>query len=205
MNAFPRQGIYAITDGRAEGLIDRTAQAIAGGVAAIQYRDLTNDHARRQAEAEALASLCRRHGIPLIIDHDVALAKSVAADGVHLSQADGSPQCVRDELGAGAIVGVSCYASAELAQAAALAGASYVSFGAFFPSPTKPGAGSAPLALLRATKGLGVPRVAIGGITADNGRPLLEAGADFLASVSAVFGTDDPRAAATRLAALFTA
>ncbi len=204
MNVFPSSGIYAITDGRPDGLIDRVSQAIAGGVAVVQYRDLTDDHARRRSEAGALASLCREHHIPLIIDHDVELAKATRADGVHLSQADRSPQRVRDELGADAIIGVSCYASRDLAAAAAQAGASYVSFGAFFPSPTKPAAGRASFELLHATAGLGIPRVAIGGITLDNGRSLVDAGADLLASVSAVFGTDTPRASAARLAALFT-
>lgn len=205
MSTLPRNGIYAITDGQPHRLIERSEQALAGGVAMIQYRDLSDDHPRRLAEATALAALCVRYGRPLIIDHDIALARAVGAAGVHLSQADGGPRAVRAVLGANAIVGVSCYASTELATAAARAGASYVSFGAFFPSPTKPDAGRAPLDLLRQTAALGIARVAIGGITPDNGRLLIDAGADFIATVSALYGASDTRAAAVDMAALFTA
>lgn len=204
MNAFPKHGVYAITDGKTDRLIEHVEQALAGGVAMLQYRDLTQDASRRMAEATALAALCGHHGVPLIIDHDVALAKAVGAAGVHLSQADGAPAAVKAELGDDAIVGVSCYASADLAIAAAQAGASYVSFGAFFPSPTKPAAGRAPLELLTATANLGIPRVAIGGITIDNAKLLVDAGAEFIATVSALFGTDDTRVAAGRLASLFS-
>lgn len=205
MSTLLPRGIYAITDGRPHRLIERSEQALAGGVAMIQYRDLSDDHLRRRAEAATLAMLCARYNRPLIIDHDIALAQAVGAAGVHLSQADGDPAAVRAVLGSQAIVGVSCYASIELALGAARAGASYVSFGAFFPSPTKPHAGHAPLDLLRQTATLGIARVAIGGITPDNGRLLVDAGADFIATVSAIYGAHDTRAAAANMAALFTA
>lgn len=203
--SLPSRGIYVITDGRAPRFVERVAEALSGGAAMIQYRDLTHDDARRADEARALARLCQGHGVPLIIDHDVALAAAVGADGVHLSQADGSPARVRAALGPDAIVGVSCYASAALASTAAAAGASYVSFGAFYPSPTKPGAGRASIELLHETRHLGIPRVAIGGISIDNGGLLVAAGAEFLATVSAVFGTDDPRVSTAQLASLFQA
>ncbi|MFK2905725.1 thiamine phosphate synthase [Dyella ginsengisoli] len=205
MSTLLPRGIYAITDGQPHRLIERSEQALAGGVAMIQYRDLSDDHLRRRAEATALAMLCARYDRPLIIDHDIALAQAVGAAGVHLSQADGDPAAVRAVLGSQAIVGVSCYASIELALDAARAGASYVSFGAFFASPTKPHAGHAPLDLLRQTATLGIARVAIGGITPDNGRLLVDAGADFIATVSAIYGAHDTRAAAANMAALFTA
>lgn len=205
MSTLLPRGIYAITDGQPHRLIERSEQALAGGVAMIQYRDLSDDHLRRRAEATTLAMLCARYNRPLIIDHDVALAQAVGAAGVHLSQADGDPAAVRAVLGSQAIVGVSCYASIELALSAARAGASYVSFGAFFASPTKPHAGHAPLDLLRQTATLGIARVAIGGITPDNGRLLVDAGADFIATVSAIYGAHDTRAAAASMAALFTA
>lgn len=203
MKALPRNGIYAITDGRSGHLVEQVEQALAGGIAMLQYRDLTSDASRRLNEATALATLCDRYDVPLVIDHDVGLAKAVGAAGVHLGQTDGDPAQARLALGTDAIVGVSCYASAELAIAAARAGASYVSFGAFFPSPTKPGAGRAPLELLKATADLGVPRVAIGGITIDNAGLLVDAGADFLATVSALFDARDTRTAAAQLASLF--
>ena len=102
-----------------------------------------------------------------------------------------------------AIIGVSCYDSIGRARDLAAQGASYLAFGAFFASPTKPHARRATTALLREAKALGVPRVAIGGITAENGRSLIDAGADYLAAISAVFGADDVRAAARSFAALF--
>ena len=106
MSTLPRNGIYAITDGQPHRLIERSEQALAGGVAMIQYRDLSDDHPRRLAEATELAALCVRYGRPLIIDHDIALAQAVGAAGVHLSRADGGPSAVRAVLGANAIVGI---------------------------------------------------------------------------------------------------
>jgi len=200
----PGRGLYAITDGPRADLLDVVAQALAGGTRLLQYRDLSDDTARRRAEATALAQLCRAHGVPLIIDHDIALALAVGADGVHLGRDDDDPTAVRAVLGEHAIVGVSCYGSLPRAQAAARADASYVSFGAFFPSPTKPLAACVPTDLLRQSAALGVPRVAIGGITPDNGASLVEAGAEYLAAISAVFAATDVRTTAQRFADLYS-
>ena len=109
----------------------------------------------------------------------------------------------RERLGAQAIIGISCYDSIERARLAVAAGASYVAFGAFFSSSTKPSARRASIALLHESADLGVPRVAIGGITPDNARLLIEAGAECVAVISAVFGTADIRASAERFSALF--
>ncbi|MBQ4854845.1 thiamine phosphate synthase [Rhodanobacter sp. B2A1Ga4] len=198
------RGLYAITDGPRPDLLDVVAQALTGGATLLQYRDLSDDTARRRTEATALVQLCHAHRVPLIIDHDIALALAVGADGVHLGRDDDEPVAVRAVLGEHAIVGVSCYGSLARAQAAARAGASYVSFGAFFPSPTKPLAARVPVDLLRQSAALGVPRVAIGGITPDNGAALVEAGADYLAAVTAVFATTDVRTAAQRFADLYS-
>lgn len=200
----PDRGLYAITDGPRADLLDAVAQALAGGARLLQYRDLSTDTVRRHAEATALRRLCRAHGVPLIIDHDIALALAVGADGVHLGRDDDDPRAVRAALGEHAIIGVSCYGSLPRAQAAARAGASYVSFGAFFPSPTKPLAARVPIDLLRQSAALGVPRVAIGGITPDNGASLVEAGADYLAAITAVFAAADVRTAAQRFADLYS-
>jgi len=201
----PGRGLYAITDGPRADLCEVVAQALAGGAKLLQYRDLSDDAARRHAEATALVQLCRARRVPLIIDHDIALAQAVGADGVHLGRDDDDPAAVRAVLGEHAIVGVSCYGSLPRAQAAARAGASYVSFGAFFPSPTKPLAARVPIDLLRQSAALGVPRVAIGGITPDNGASLVEAGAEYLAAISAVFAAaDDVRTAAQRFADLYS-
>ena len=201
---FTGRGLYAITNGPRADLLSAAAQVLAGGARVIQYRDETLDSERRLAEATSLRQLCRAHGVPLIIDADVVLAKTVAADGVHLGPENTDLASVREYLGDEAIIGVSCLASPDRAKAAASAGASYVSFGAFFKSPTKPMAGHAPIDLLRQTNALGIPRVAIGGITPDNGRLLIDAGADFLAAISAIFGATDARAAAQRFTDLYS-
>jgi thiamine-phosphate pyrophosphorylase len=203
MNRLDSRGLYAITDGPRDDLPDVAAHALAGGARLLQYRDKTADATRRRAEASALLGLCRAHGVPLIVNDDVALARAIGADGVHLGKEDGDVAAARDALGSGAIIGVSCYDSLERARAGAAAGADYVAFGAFFPSPTKPYAPRAALDLLRQSAALGVPRVAIGGITPDNAPSLVEAGADFLAVITAVFRAGDVRAAAQRFASLY--
>ncbi|MGC1547873.1 MAG: thiamine phosphate synthase, partial [Rhodanobacter sp.] len=143
------------------------------------------------------------HNVPLIINDDIVLALEVSADGVHLGEDDGDIAEARNTLGKRAIIGVSCYDSLDRAQKAVTSGADYVAFGAFFPSPTKPHARQASIELLGQSAALGVPRVAIGGITPDNGAPLVEAGADYLAVVSAVFAATDVRTAARRFANLY--
>jgi len=197
-------GLYAITDGPRADLLDVVAQALAGGTRLLQYRDKTSDTARRRTEAFALKQLCAEHNVPLIINDDIALALDIRADGVHLGEDDGGIAEARSALGKQAIIGVSCYGSLEYAYAGVAAGADYVAFGAFFPSPTKPHARQASIELLRQSAALGVPRVAIGGITPDNGAPLIKAGADYLAVISAVFASTDVRAAAQRFANLYS-
>lgn len=202
---FPPRGLYAITDGPRDDLVKAVGEAIAGGARLVQYRDKTPDQARRVLEAGALRELCGTHGVPLIINDDVALALTIKADGVHLGEDDEAVTDAREALGPGAIIGVSCYDSLQRARDMAAAGANYIAFGAFFPSPTKPNARRASLELLRQSAALGVPRVAIGGITPDNGGLLVDAGADYLAVVSAVFRADDVRAAAQSFTDLFPA
>ncbi|HKR75232.1 MAG TPA: thiamine phosphate synthase [Rhodanobacter sp.] len=197
------RGLYAITDGPRANLPDVVTQALIGGARVLQYRDKTADTARRHAEALALRQLCNAHAVPLIINDDVALAVAVDAAGVHLGRDDDDVAAARAVLGAGAIIGVSCYDSLARARAAAAAGADYIAFGAFFPSPTKPDAVRASPELLRQSAALGLPRVAIGGITPDNAPSLVEAGADLLAVISAVFGATDVHAAAQRFARLY--
>jgi thiamine-phosphate pyrophosphorylase len=193
---LPGRGLYAITDGPRADLIAVVESALRGGAAMLQYRDKSGDTKRRHSEASALGELCRRYGSAFIVNDDVELAAACAADGVHLGEHDESIGRARARLGEGAIVGVSCYASLERARAAAAAGADYLAFGAFFVSPTKPAAARAHIDLLRAAKLLGLPVVAIGGITPDNAPPLIAAGADFVAAVSGVFGATDPETAA---------
>ncbi len=198
------QGLYVITDGPRPNLLEAVAQALAGGARLLQYRDKTTDHPRRFDEARALRALCAARGVPLIVNDDVELARAAGAAGVHLGEEDSDIAAARAVLGPDAIIGVSCYDSLERARELVAAGADYVAFGAFFPSPTKPHARRASFELLRQSAALGVPRVAIGGITPDNGGSLIDAGADYLAVISAVFGDPDVRGAAERFAQLFT-
>ena len=200
---LPKHGLYAITDGPRPDLFAVVEAALRGGAMMLQYRDKTPDAQRRKAEATRLAELCAQWQVPLIVNDDVELAQSVAAAGVHLGEDDGDLAAARVRLGADAIIGVSCYDSLARARELANAGADYLAFGAFHPSPTKPEARRATPGLLRDARALGVPLVAIGGITSDNARPLIDAGADFVAVVSGVFGAADPRMAAEAYTKIF--
>lgn len=191
------RGLYAITPED----IGRVAPAVASGaLCALQYRSKSTDAARRRAEAGALAQLCRRHGVPLIINDDLELALEVGAEGLHLGIEDGDLAAARARL-PGRILGASCYDRLELAQRAVAAGADYVAFGAVFASPTKPGSVRAPLALF--AHDLGVPKVAIGGITAENAPLLVAAGADAVAVISDLFDAPDVAARAREYAKVF--
>jgi thiamine-phosphate pyrophosphorylase len=196
-------GLYAITDGPRGDLVDVCAAALRGGASLLQYRDKTAEPPQRAHEARSLLQLCAAHGVPLIVNDDVELAAQIGAAGVHLGEHDGDIAAARARLGPDAIIGASCYDSLERARQLAAAGADYLAFGAFFPSPTKPNARRATADLLRAARSLRRPLVAIGGITPDNARELIEAGADFVAVVSGIFATSDPAAAARRFCALF--
>ncbi|HWP94938.1 MAG TPA: thiamine phosphate synthase [Gammaproteobacteria bacterium] len=202
------RGLYVITDASltpGPRLATAVAAALRGGARLVQYRDKTADESRRHTEASTLRSLCRAHGVPFIVNDDVELAAAVGADGVHLGRDDASLPAARARLGPDAIIGASCYDSLARALDAEANGADYVAFGSFFPSPTKPHAIPAPLALLgEARRRLHIPICAIGGIRTDNAAVLLTAGADMLAVVSGVFGADDVEAAAREFAHLFT-
>lgn len=200
-------GLYVITDSRlvpGNQLPERVAAAIDGGARIVQYRDKGSDATRRRQEAQALAQLCRLRGVIFLVNDDVALAKAVAADGIHLGQSDESIADARAELGDDAVVGISCHDSLGLALRAERQGADYVAFGRFFPSQTKPQAPPAQLSVLRAARqALRIPIVAIGGVTPDNGAALLAAGADALAVIHGVFGMPDVKEAARAYADLF--
>jgi thiamine-phosphate pyrophosphorylase len=201
-------GLYAIADTQYiddAHLMPAVGEAIAGGARVIQYRDKSHDVSARLAQAKKIAALCRQHGVLLIINDDVTLAKETQADGVHLGREDVSPAKAREQLGPQAIIGVSCYNELARAEAAEKQGTNYIAFGRFFPSRTKPQAVPASLDLLRESKRkLHIPIVAIGGITPENGASLIAAGADALAVIEGVFGQANVRAAAERFARLFT-
>ena len=201
------RGLYAITpDGADCAVLERqVADALRGGATLVQYRDKTRAAPQQAAIARTLRALCHRHGARLIVNDDLELALAVDADGVHLGAGDGDLAAARRFLGAGKLLGASCYADFELARAARAAGADYVAFGAVYPSPTKPHAVRAPLALFtRARHELGVATCAIGGITHANGGAVIAAGADLIAVISDLFAAPDIVTRASQLAQLFT-
>lgn len=197
----PRQriaGLYAITDssllqGR---LLVAVAEALAGGARVVQYRDKSSDSLRRRQEASALLLLCRRHGVPLLINDDVALAHEIGADGVHLGQGDAALTEARSLLGCQAIIGITCHDSLDLAAAAAASGADYLAFGALFSSSSKPAARHCPPAILTEARRFRLPLVAIGGITPDNVRDVIAAGADAVAVIASLWQAPDVTARA---------
>lgn len=205
---MPRlSGLYAITPAEQlslPSLVNRVEQVIAGGARLLQYRNKGTNRQLRLAEASALLSVCRKHDVLLIINDDLSLAQAIGADGVHLGREDTAIVRARTVLGTDAIIGASCYNDFTLALAASQAGASYVAFGSFFPSGTKPEAVPASLELLQQAKSeIHLPVVAIGGITPQNAPPLIAAGADMLAAIEGVFAQPDIKTAAAAFAALF--
>ncbi|WP_313929362.1 thiamine phosphate synthase [Pseudoxanthomonas sp.] len=191
------RGLYLITPEEPDTarLLARVA-AVLPYATWLQYRQKGADADLRRTQATALQALCAQAGVPLIVNDDVALAADVGAAGVHLGEDDGDIAAARALLGPQAIVGASCYDDVALAERAVAAGASYVAFGAFFPTTSKVTTRRATPALLTAAAALGVPRVAIGGITPDNMGPLVAAGADLVAVIGGVFEAADPLTAA---------
>lgn len=168
----------------------------AGPVAAFQLRVKGVDQHQLVKLAEPLQAICAQAEVAFIVNDDMSLAKRIGADGVHLGQSDGDPREARALLGPGAQIGVTCHDSRHLAMEAGEAGADYVAFGAFFPSTTKEAKHQADPALLGWWSAVfELPCVAIGGITPENGKALVEAGADFLAVSGAVWNAADPAAA----------
>jgi thiamine-phosphate pyrophosphorylase len=203
---MPARGVYLLTpdDPDTGRLAARVAALLAAGPALLQYRNKSADPALRRAQVRALLPLCAARGIPLVVNDDWRLAADEGAAGAHLGGLDGALAEARQALGADAILGASCYASLDRADAATRAGASYLAFGACFASGTKPDAPRAPLSLFADAARFGLPRVAIGGITADNAPGAIAAGADLVAVIGAVFDAPDPLAALHALQACFT-
>jgi len=202
---YPLRGLYVITDDNLSGtsLLKHVEQALEGGAKLVQYRNKTNQASIKEMTARSLLELCHAYHAPLLINDDVELALAIGADGVHLGQADTGLTAARHRLGKNAIIGVTCHASLALASQAAEEGASYVAFGRFFASQTKPDASPATIDLLtKATQQLAIPVCAIGGITPDNATTLLDAGADMLAVIHGVFGQDNVKEAAQHYAQL---
>jgi thiamine-phosphate pyrophosphorylase len=176
---------------------DRLKEALEPGLAAafqLRVKDV-DDHALARV-AEPLQRICADAGVAFIVNDSMALAKRLGADGVHLGQQDGDIREARALLGPAAQIGKTCHDSRHLAMEAGEAGADYVAFGAFHPTTTKPSDYRPDPSILTWWSALfEIPCVAIGGITARNAKPLVEAGADFVAVCQAVWGKDDPASA----------
>lgn len=198
-------GLYAVTPDleNTDDLAARVAAALAGGAAAIQYRNKSADGALKRMQAFALARVQAIRGGLFIVNDDAALAVEAGADGVHIGMDDASIADARAIVGPDRLVGVSCYDDYAHAETAVANGADYVAFGSFFSSSVKPDARHAEVELLGAARSLGVPVVAIGGITADNAPVLIRAGATAVAVITAVFAAPDVEAAARAIASAF--
>ena len=179
---------------------DRLTEALdAGPVAAFQFRVKNLEQHEAARLAEPLQAICAARDVAFIVNDDIALAKRLAADGVHLGQDDGDPRDARRELGPLAQIGVTCHASRHMAMEAGEAGADYVAFGAFFPTTTKAVEHHAEPEILQWWQGMfELPCVAIGGITIENARVLVDAGADFLAVSAGVWAHPEGPAAAVK-------
>ena len=207
---FP-QGLYGITPewDDTERLLQAIRAAARGGMRALQLRRKTVSLAFKHEQARAVGQLCRDLGVTFILNDHWRLAQEIGADGVHLGRSDGDLAAVRQSVGPNMLIGASCYDDIELARNALAAGADYIAFGAVYPSPTKPEAVRAPLALFQQARALCNQHasrpavVAIGGITPDNAEPVVQAGADAISLITGLFEADDVEAAARRCAALY--
>jgi thiamine-phosphate pyrophosphorylase len=171
----------------------------AGDVASLQLRlkDVPDEEIAKAVDL--LMPVAQQRGVAFILNDRPDLAKRFGCDGVHIGQEDGTYEAARAAVGPEAIVGVTCHNSRDLAMEAADAGADYVAFGAFFPTQTKDPKTTCEIDLIRWWAELVVvPCVAIGGITVENAKPLVEAGADFLAVSSGVWDFPSGSAAAVR-------
>jgi thiamine-phosphate pyrophosphorylase len=202
----PIHGLYAVTpdDTDSARLARQVRAALEGGARIVQYRNKTGDAVLRREQAAMLCALCRVHDAVLIVNDDLELALAVDAHGVHLGSEDGSIKAARARLGPHKLLGASCYSRLENAERAIAEGADHVAFGSFFVSSVKPGAvRSSPALLTQAKRRFDVPLVAIGGITQTNATLLIDAGADSIAVISALFGAADIARAAREFNALF--
>ncbi|MHB8529984.1 MAG: thiamine phosphate synthase [Caulobacteraceae bacterium] len=168
-------------------------------VAALQVRLKPANEGRIAETVERVRPILAGHGVALILNDRPDLAAALDCDGVHIGQADGSVAAARRVIGPGRILGVSCQASRHLAMEAAETGADYVAFGAFYPTATKQSTSRADPEMLSIWQECTqIPCVAIGGITPENCRPLVAAGADFLAVSAGVWGHPDGSVAGAR-------
>ena len=205
-DSFIIKGLYAITPDMVDlnSLIQKTQWAIEGGAFMVQYRSKIQDHAVKMQQCAAILRLCREYEIPCIVNDDVDMCRILEADGVHLGEKDDNIAEVRRILGEDAIIGSSCYDQLNRANEAQKEGASYVAFGAMYPTSTKPNAPRASLALLREAKSeIQIPIVAIGGITMNNAHDVIETGVDAIAVINSLYESNSIKETAETLSSMF--
>ncbi len=189
-DSFIIKGLYAITPDLADlnMLIHKTQLAVEGGAFMVQYRSKIQDRDVKMQQCAAILRLCRENEIPCIVNDDVEMCRILEADGVHLGEKDDNIAEIRHILGEDAIIGSSCYNQIERARQAQKEGASYVAFGAMFPTSTKLNAPRATLELLKEAKSeIQIPIVAIGGITVNNAQDVIDTGIDAIAVINSLF------------------
>jgi thiamine-phosphate pyrophosphorylase len=187
-------GIYLISDSKnlaIDDLLDKTEKILDVGISLFQFRDKNSKYEIKKLTALKLQTLCKKYNTLFIINDDVVLAKEISADGVHLGRDDMDIDMARKILG-DKIIGFSCYNNLEDAITAEIMGADYIALGSFFNSPTKPEARKIAIDLLPIAKSkLNIPVVAIGGITPENGKQLVDNKVDFLAIISGIYASTD--------------
>jgi len=205
-DSFIIKGLYAITPDSADlnTLIQKTKSAIEGGAFMVQYRSKIQDRDVKMQQCAAILRLCREYEIPCIVNDDVDMCRILEADGVHLGEKDDNIAEVRHILGEDAIIGSSCYDQLDRAKSAQKEGASYVAFGAMFPTSTKPNAPRASLALLKeAKREIQIPIVAIGGITVNNAHDVIKTGIDAIAMINSLYEAKSIKETAETFAKMF--
>lgn len=184
------RGLYLITnDDPIQLLLEKLDAALATRqIAILQYRRKKVDKADQPAEVEQIKQLCEKYQVPFVINDDLKLAAQFGL-GVHLGQSDGEITDAKSQLPEGVIIGRTCLNSLELAQKAIADGATYVAFGAVYATATKPEAGNVGIEVIRqAAAQYDLPICAIGGLTVENSKPVIEAGADLCAVISDILG-----------------
>ncbi len=199
------RGLYAVTPDwlDTDRLAAAVRDAVTGGAVLVQYRNKAADPALRRRQAGVLQAICVAGGVPLVINDDLDIALETGAEGLHVGRDDACARVARVRLGAGRLLGVSCYNQIARVDAAIAAGADIVGIGAVFASASKPSAVQAPLALLGEARSRGVTVAAIGGITLGNAPQLIRAGAHLLAVIGDLFDNPDVAARAAAYAELF--
>ncbi|MDV7610251.1 thiamine phosphate synthase [Acinetobacter baumannii] len=184
------RGLYLITnDDPIQLLLEKLDAALATRqIAILQYRRKKVDKADQPAEVEQIKQLCEKYQVPFVINDDLKLAAQFGL-GVHLGQSDGEITDAKSQLSEGVIIGRTCLNSLELAQKAIADGATYVAFGAVYATATKPEAGNVGIEVIKqAAAQYDLPICAIGGLTVENSKPVIEAGADLCAVISDILG-----------------